>query len=290
MDRCTARYCWYRPTILTVRPSIGMKSVKFRTMSSRCAGRSIPATRISWLDSSSERLAQLGCDVLARDRLRLLPLGEVLALRRERPDHRLVEVRGDHELVGVEEALVALVVVDARSLVRVALQLVDRFDGRVGDVRALALDDDERDAVDEEHDVGNDELVRLTAGLVNAELVDRQELVALGMLPVDVVDRLAAPAVPALDAVHRRTGEEKGRDLLVGLDQLERWRSQQRRLRLSDAALVQPLVAVIVNVDPAQRCPQMAATGRPRGTSPDPRQRVPLRPFDVRPAPSRQAD
>ena len=122
----------------------------------------------------------------------------------------------------MEEALVALVVVNARSLVRVALQLVDRLDRRIGDVRALALDDDERDAVDEEHDVGHDELVRLPAGLVDAELVDRQELVALGVLPVDVVDRLAATAVPALDTVHRRAGEEKGRDLLVGLDQLER--------------------------------------------------------------------
>ena len=69
-----------------------LKSVKLRTMSSRCAGRSMPATRISWLDSSLGCLAQLGRDVLARDRLRLLPLREVLALRGERPDHRLVEV------------------------------------------------------------------------------------------------------------------------------------------------------------------------------------------------------
>ena len=111
----------------------------------------------------------------------------------------------------MEEALVALVVVDVAALVRVALQLVDRLDARVGDVRALALDDDERDAVDEEHDVGNDVLVRLASGFVDAELVDRQEVVALRVLPVDVVHRLPAPAVAALDTVHGRTGEQKRR-------------------------------------------------------------------------------
>ena len=47
-------------------------------------------------------------------------------------------------------------------------------------------------------------------------------------------------------------------DLLVGLDQLERRRSQERRLGLRDSTLVQPLVALVVDVDAAQRGPQLA--------------------------------
>ena len=77
-------------------------------------------------------LPELGRDVIPRDRSRVLPLSEVVALRRERPHPRLVEVGGDDELVGVEEALVALVVVHMRAaLVGVALQLVDGLDARV---------------------------------------------------------------------------------------------------------------------------------------------------------------
>ena len=67
----------------------------------------------------------------------------------------------------MEEALVALVLVDLAgrlALVRVALQLVDRRAGSVGRSRALALDDHERNAVDEQHDVGNDEPLRLPPG------------------------------------------------------------------------------------------------------------------------------
>ena len=77
-----------------------------------------------------DRLAQFGSHRFSGDGLGLLPLCEVLALRGEGSDHRLVEVGRDHELVRVEEALVALVVVDARALVRVALQLVDCLHGR----------------------------------------------------------------------------------------------------------------------------------------------------------------
>ena len=122
-------------------------------------------------------LAELGRQLVARQRRRVLPLQEVLRTGREGADPRLVAVGRDDELVGPEQLLVALGHAEI-ALVGVAAQLVDALGHRVGDVRALALDDDQRDAVDEQHDVRRDELLGLAAGLINPELVDRQEIVA----------------------------------------------------------------------------------------------------------------
>ena len=100
-----------------------------------------------------------------------------------------------------KSALVALVVVHlaaGAALVGVAAQLVDRLGQRLGHAWALALDHHQRDAVHEQHEVGHDE--RLAAVVarraVDAVLVDDGELVALGVLPVDEVDRLTAAAIP----------------------------------------------------------------------------------------------
>ena len=194
-------------------------------------------------------LPELCGDVVTRDRLRLLPLREVVGLCRERSNHGLVEVSGDHELVGMKETLITLVIVHTRPLVRVTLQLIDRFGGRLCDVRALALDDDQWNAIYEQHDIGDHVLVRLTAGLVDPELIDRQEVVALRVLPIDVLHRPSTPAVLPLHPIDRHPREEEIRDLLICLNQPQSCRPKKRRLSLSDTTLVEPLVSVPVEID-----------------------------------------
>jgi len=72
---------------------------------------------------------------------------------------------------------------------------------RTSNEGALGLDHHQRDAVHEEHNVGDDVLVRLARGAGHLELVHGPERVVVGVVPVDEVDG-AAPAL--LPALHRR--------------------------------------------------------------------------------------
>ena len=73
-----------------------------------------------------------------------------------------------------------------RALAAVALQLNEGFVHRVGAGRRtfLALHHRQRQAVHEQHDVGDDETAHATR-CVDAELVDRVKAVALRVLKVD---------------------------------------------------------------------------------------------------------
>src|SRR5680860_1917241 len=66
---------------------------------------------------------------------------------------RLVEVGAEHELIRMEELLVALILLDPVALVGEALELVDGLFHGGGEVGTLALHHGQGDAVHEEHDV-----------------------------------------------------------------------------------------------------------------------------------------
>ena len=78
-------------------------------------------------------------------------------------------------------------------------------------VGALALDDHQRDAVDEQHQVGTARLVaaRLFDGILLADLI----AVALGMGPVDVAERVALGI--AVDCLGQ--GRAEGQQLIDAL-------------------------------------------------------------------------
>ena len=161
----------------------------------------------------------------------------------------------DDELVVVEQPLVALVDVhqaEPAAPVGVALKLVDRFLHRRGDVGALRLDDDERNAVHEQHDVGDEVLGRLARRALQLELVDRPEGVALGVVEVDEVDVARAALVPALDAVDLRALHDQAGGPLVGLQELRGAQALQCADRLGDAPLVEPGLPMLVAVDALQ--------------------------------------
>ncbi len=163
-----------------------------------------------WLDRWS--LPSSALDVRHRDRRGVLPLGEVLGVGADRADAGLVVAGRNDELIRVEEALGSFVLVDfagSLALVRIAPQLVDGCRDGFRRARALALDDHDRNAVDEQHDVRGDESLGKAAGAVDAELVDRREGVVLGVLPVDVLDGLRPSLVPVRQAVDGDAGQEQ---------------------------------------------------------------------------------
>jgi hypothetical protein len=163
---------------------------------------------------------------------------------------RLVEARDDQQLVGVEQRFVALVVFDlaaGAALVGVAAQLVHRVGQRLGHRGALALDHHQRDAVHQQHEVGHDEGLAavMARRAVDPVLVDHRELVALGVLPVDVVEGLAAAAVPAGQAFDRDAGEQQLGGGAVGLDQPVGGDAGDGADGLGDALIVEPGLALV---------------------------------------------
>ena len=146
----------------------------------------------------------------------------------------------------MEELLAALVFLNLLALIRVAEQLPDSLPHGVGDLRTLALDDHERNAVDEEDDIRDVAL----AAAVYAQLVDDQEVVVRRLVEIDEVGDDIAAAVPVGIAFDRNPGKEQLGRTLVELDQ----RAGPKPLQGVDAALdprlVEPLVAVVISVDP----------------------------------------
>src|SRR5699024_12508579 len=98
-----------------------------------------------------------------------LPLHEVFGAGGEPGRAGVGSVRGDDELVGVEELFVALVGADVAALVGVAAELVGGGGHRARGVGGLGLDADKGDAVDEQEQVGDDPVGSGGSGLVQDE-------------------------------------------------------------------------------------------------------------------------
>src|SRR5690625_5136548 len=171
---------------------------------------------------------------------------------------------------------------DPLALIAVLEQILDRVTDRIGDVRTLALDDDERDAVDEEDDVR--QRVPMRSRTIDAKLVDGEEIVALRTLKVDEPDDLLSPTVAPLDAFDDRSLTDKLRCLLVGLHETRRRHTLDRIHGKRDSRVIQPLRSVPVHIDAADRLTKPIAQqhlGKARAAGYG---RIMLAPFDARPA------
>ena len=159
-----------------------------------------------------------------------------------------VKATRHQELVGMEQRLVALVVIDfAAGPARVAVtaQLVHGFGHGLGHRRAFALDHHQRNAVNEQHQVRHDEgLAPVKAGrAVDAILIDDGKFVALRVIPVDLVDGLSAPAIPAGQAIDRDAVlQELGGDA-VRLHKAMRGDARDGADGLRQALFIQPKAA-----------------------------------------------
>ena len=148
----------------------------------------------------------------------------------------------DRQLYGVEEF---------RGVGGVAADLVHCF-AEVALGRGLALDDHEGDAVHEQDEIGDVRLAAAGAGDVHAELVDHGEVVVRRGLPVDEVDR---PVPAAVRAVHGDALDQEVGDVLVGFQEAGGGDSSQGVVRLADPGVVQPGVALVVEVDAGECVP-----------------------------------
>jgi len=93
--------------------------------------------------------------IVERTRERVCPaIEQLLIVRGDRAKLGFLAARRDDELVVVKEVRAALALLP--SLLAVAEKLIDGFRDRFLDLRRLAFDDDDRQAVEEQNDIGDD--------------------------------------------------------------------------------------------------------------------------------------
>ena len=118
---------------------------------------------------------------------------------------------------------------------------------RIADLR---LHDDERNAIHEQHDVGDDALLH-TAGSVDPELVDDMELVPLRMLEVDQLnDRILFPG----DLIHIDLCLEQQRlDGFVRFQEAQIGLAHELVAQIVELSVGQPHRAVVRTIDRSNR-------------------------------------
>ncbi len=84
-------------------------------------------------------------------------------------------------------------------LVRVAQQLIDGLMHRVFNARAFKLGHHNGNAVDEQHRIRDN--MTPAAGQFHLELIDNQKIIILGMIKINVADRLRSAFVPVFQTI-----------------------------------------------------------------------------------------
>lgn len=135
-------------------------------------------------------------------------------------------------------------------LVRVTQELIDGFLQRILDTGALELGHHQRDAVHEQHGVGDH--VPAPAGQFDLELIDDQKIVVRRVLEIDEPHRLWPAAIPIGQAIGHRALEQQLRRRLVDFHQPVPGSLLQVPNGARNAGLIQPRPAV-AQVEPPQR-------------------------------------
>ena len=161
------------------------------------------------------RAAAAVIQIIQGTRERVRPAIEMLfVMGGDGAEFRFLPAGRDDELVVIEQRRAALAL--GAALFAVAQQLVDGFGDGLLDLRRLAFDDHDRQAVQEQHDVRDD--VMLGAEDAHLELADGNEAIVVPVLEIDEAHRrafLARLAVLADAGVFQQQIE----DMPVVLDQ-----------------------------------------------------------------------
>ena len=158
------------------------------------------------------RAPELLAELLHGQGIRLLPFEEEPLRGADRAIDGALAAGGDENLRRLEQLRRALVLPAGAGLL-VAVELLDRFGlPGVADGGALALDDRERQAVDEHHNVGDDVLLRPEHLVLPAD----DPLVAVRFVEVEEPDGVALAPVAAVLVQGDAVGE-RGVERLVGL-------------------------------------------------------------------------
>ena len=138
-------------------------------------------------------------------------------------------------------------------MIAVTPQLVDGVYQWLGDGGAFAFHDNQRNSVHQQHQVRNNELLAAVVAwrAVHSKLVDDGEVVVARCFPINVLDRLTPPTVPARKTTHSNSLEQQLGGLLVGLHQLGGTKAGDRGNGFADALVIQPRLS-IAQVDGSQ--------------------------------------
>ena len=179
----------------------------------------------------SELLAEL----FRAQGIRLLPFEEEPLRGADRAVDGALAAGADEDLRRLEEPRRPLVLPTRVGLL-VAAELLHRLRlPRVADGGALALDDGERQAVDEHDDVGNDVLLRSEHPVLPGD----DPLVAIRPVKVEEPDRVAPPSVAAVLLQRDAVGERRV-ECLVGLRETGRGHLRDGLHGLRDVGLGEP--------------------------------------------------
>ena len=151
------------------------------------------------------------------------------------------------------------------TLIRVAQELVDRLLQRILNTRALELGHHQRDAVHEQHRVGDH--MPAPAAQLHLELVDDQEVVVRRILEVDEFHRLRSTVVPIRQALRHGTLQQELRGGLVYFHQAVPRCLFQIPDSAGDTCVIEPWLAVAWVELTQGRC-QPFLQQIPRGSSP----------------------
>ena len=158
------------------------------------------------------RATELFAELLHAQGVRLLPFEKEPLRRADRPVDRALPAGPDEDLRRLEQLRRALIL-PARIGLLVAVELLDRFGlPGVADGRALALDDRQRQAVDEGDHVRDDVLLRPEDPVLPGD----DPLVAVRLVEIEEPDRVAPASLPAVLLQGDAVGEG-GVEGLVGL-------------------------------------------------------------------------
>ncbi|OQA16039.1 MAG: hypothetical protein BWY63_02798 [Chloroflexi bacterium ADurb.Bin360] len=162
--------------------------------------------------------AQPGSELRRVERVGVFPFLIVAVIRANRAQLRRLPACRYEQLRRMKQRLRALYLGHILPLVAVAQQLVDGLRQRVFDGGAFGLHHHQRDAVDEEHQIGHDvTLPRRRPGRIHAELIDDEEVIALRVVEIEVVN---GDVFAALRSLNLRPLEQQLRGSLVCLDEI----------------------------------------------------------------------
>lgn len=174
----------------------------------------------------------------------------------DRADPRLVAVGGHEDLDEAEERRQVLAFA-RRPRAGVRTQVGDRLGDGGLPVGADPLDDGERNAVDEQHGIEHHEPRSTVIRAVEPEVSDEEQVVVLGVAPVDEGGNLGPALVPAGQSFDWDALQQQLRDLLVCLNDVGLGTAQLANDPV-DAGVVKPVLAAGASVDLAELGAQSA--------------------------------
>ena len=171
----------------------------------------------------------------------IFPFQIMLNLGTDGANPCLIPMRAHHQLVVIKQPLGPFMFMRCAP-VGIAPQLVDALFHRIGNIRRLGLDHGQRQAIDEQHNIGDDRFV----DTLDAELIHAQKFIVAENIEIDHLHRLPATAMPQI-LLHRLVMHQHLPQTQIGFHQGGSSRMNDVAHDLAQVVVTEP------RVDPQQR-------------------------------------